>query len=63
QLVYMKLKTDGSLDAKDSYSSDWLGAEAKDAKETKLGQTGKRVMGIKNQQGAVLNGLGLVMEP
>lgn len=63
QLVYMKLKTDGSLDAKDSYSSDWLGAEAKDAKETKLGQTGKRVMGIKNQQGAVLNGLALVMEP
>lgn len=63
QLVYMKLKPDGSLDTKESYTSDWLGADANDARETKLGQSGKRVMGLKNQQGAVLNGFALVVEP
>ena len=63
QLVYMKTKPDGSLDSKESYTSDWLGTENKGDKETKLGQTGKRVMGLKTQQGAVINGLALVMEP
>jgi hypothetical protein len=62
QVVFMKIKPTGGLDPTDLYTSDWLGTVG-DGKTTKLGQTGKIVMGINCKQGAVLNGFALVMEP
>lgn len=62
QVVFMKLKPGGALDTSDSYTSDWVGVKA-EGKTTKLGQSGKFVMGINCRQGAVLNGFALVMEP
>jgi hypothetical protein len=62
QVVFMKIKPSGGLDATDLYTSDWLGTVG-DGKTTKLGQTGKIVMGINCKQGAILNGFALVMEP
>jgi hypothetical protein len=62
QVVFMKIKPTGGLDPTDLYTSDWLGTVG-DGKTTKLGQTGKIVMGINCKQGAILNGFALVMEP
>lgn len=62
QLIYMKVLPDGTLDPKDSKTSDWLGPASQDAKTTKLGGDGRKVIGIHNRQGAILNGVALVMD-
>jgi hypothetical protein len=61
QLIYMKLKPDGTLDPKDTYTTEWLGPEST-GKVIKLGGDGKRVIGINCRSGAILDGLALVME-
>lgn len=62
QLIFMKIKADGSLDPADNYTSEWLGVEVNGAKETKLGGTGRAVIGIHCKQGAILNSVGLVLD-
>ena len=62
QLVYMKLKPDGSLDPGDSYESKWLGP-ATEGEVTALGGDGRAVIGIHCKQGGILNAVALVMEP
>ncbi len=61
QIVFLKLLPDGKLDPKDSYTSEWLGPETKDAREVKLGGDGRPVIGIHCSKGAILNGVALVM--
>lgn len=62
QIIFMRLKPDGSLDPKDSYTGDWLGEASATAKVTKLGGDGHRVLGIHCRNGAILDGVALVME-
>jgi hypothetical protein len=62
QAIYMRLKPDGTLDPKDSYTSEWLGnVDAAGAKEVKLGGDGRTVIGLTVKGGAVVNALSLVM--
>jgi hypothetical protein len=60
QVVFMKVKADGKLDPTDSYTSEWLGAPG-DLAVKSLAGDGSRVIGIVNRQGAILNGLALVL--
>jgi len=61
QLVYMRVKADGQLDPADSYTSDWFGDAGEQPLKTLAGD-GRRVLGINCRQGAILNGLALVLE-
>lgn len=45
QLVYMKIKPDGTLDTKDSYTSEWIGEPGPDDKEASLSGNGQKVIG------------------
>ena len=60
KLIYAKVKTDGSLDLKDSYQGALLGY--KGATSHVLAKDGRKVLGIVLRQGAVLDGFGLVTE-
>ena len=62
QLIFMRLKADGSLDQTDRYTSDWLGEAAPTVKTTKLAGTGRRVLGIHCRNGAILDGVALVLD-
>ncbi len=62
QLIFMKLKPDGGLDSKDSYTSDWIGPAAEAGKIVKLGANGRHVIGINCRHGAILDGVALVTE-
>jgi hypothetical protein len=62
KLVFQRVRDDGSLDASDSYESEWIGFPG-DAPPRMLSGEGQPVIGIKCQQGAILNGLALVLEP
>ncbi|MBC7784854.1 MAG: prolyl oligopeptidase family serine peptidase [Burkholderiales bacterium] len=64
QLVYVRLKDDGSIDPNDTYSSEWLGTRTK-AQPVKLGcdQT-KKVVGAKLEiQDGTISGIALSMMP
>ena len=61
QITFMRMSA-GQLDPADSYQSPWLGPAAEGAKETKLGGDGRRVIGLHQKKGAILNGIALVME-
>ncbi len=61
QVVFMKLTGDGRLDAAESYTSDWIGYPGNGAPE-RVGGDGRQVIGVVCQQGAILNGLALVMD-
>jgi len=60
RLVFHKIKPDGTLDPADSYESEWFGFPGDKAPKV-LSSGGKPVIGIKCQQGAILNGLALVV--
>ncbi len=62
QPVFFKLQADGRLDPSDSYTGDWLGHPAPDAQPVKLGQDGRKVLGLNCRQGAILNALALILE-
>ena len=61
QLVFLKLTPDGRLDPGDSSTSDWIG-DPGEGEPIRLGGDGRRVIGIHCRQGAILNGLALVMD-
>jgi predicted Zn finger-like uncharacterized protein len=58
KLLYQRLKTDGTLDPKDAYSSELVGYTGQ---ANKLGDDGRPVIGIHIRQGAITNALALVM--
>ena len=60
KLIYAKVKSDGSLDLKDSYSGALLGY--KGPKSEVLANDGRKVLGIRFRQGAVVDALALFME-
>lgn len=62
QLVFMKIKPDGSLDPKDSYEGEWFGYPPEEVDPVLLGGDGRRVIGLHVKQGAILNGFALVMD-
>jgi hypothetical protein len=61
QVVFFRVKADGKLDPADSYTSDWCG-EAADQPLKTLAGDGTRVIGLVCRQGAILDGLALVVE-
>lgn len=61
QLVFMKVGSDGRLDSSDSYTSDWLGFPGS-GEPTTLGGDGRTVIGMSFRQGAILDGLALVLK-
>jgi transposase-like protein len=62
KLHFRKLKADGSLDATDAYTSDWIGPAPENGKGTMLGNTGERVIGANlHRLGAHVSGVALVM--
>ncbi len=63
RVVYFKLTTEGTLDATDSYTTEWLGntAVAGDT-DTKLAGDGRLVIGATLRAGAVLNAISLVTQ-
>ncbi len=61
QVVFMRLKSDGSLDPADSYTSGWLGEESQ--QPTALDGGGVPIVGIHGRRAAVLDALGLVLKP
>ncbi|OWK45374.1 hypothetical protein [Fimbriiglobus ruber] len=63
KITFMKLKANNTLDPTDSYESDWQGAKQVVGKETKLGGDGRKVIGVVEFRGSILDGLALVMEP
>jgi hypothetical protein len=61
RLHFAKVKADGTLDMKETYSADWIG-EKPTGEAMKLGNDGRRVLGILMQQGAIVDRFSLVME-
>jgi hypothetical protein len=61
RLLFRRVKPDGTLDAKDAYAGDWIGA-APTGEATTLGNDGRRVLGIHFQQGAIIDRFSLVLE-
>ncbi len=62
QIVFQRLGPDGRLLTADSYTSDWIGFTGQ-GPEKSLGGDGTAVIGIRCQQGAILNGIALVTAP
>jgi hypothetical protein len=62
RLLFQRVKPDGTLDAKDAYAGEWIGAPPADGgKATKLVDDGRRVMGIHFHQGAIVDRFALVV--
>lgn len=61
QLIFLKIKPDGSLDPTQSYTSDWMGSADK-GKTIKLGGDGHRILGINCRHAAILDGVALVTD-
>lgn len=63
QLVFMKLKPDGTLDPKDAYTGPWLGPDSDGkGKIIHLAGDGRPVIGIDCRHGAILDGIALVQD-
>lgn len=60
QLVFMRVKDDGRLNAQDSYTSPWIGVRSKDKPRTLTGN-GDPIIGISVRQGLVCDALALVV--
>ena len=61
RLHFQRVKADGTFDAKDAYTGEWLGAPPMD-KATMLVNDGRRVLGIHFQHGAIIDRFSLVAE-
>lgn len=62
QVVYMRLTSNGRLDAGDSYTSEWLGTQS-DSEPIALGGDGSIVLGIHGRRAAIVDAVGLVLQP
>jgi hypothetical protein len=61
RLQFRRVKPDGTFDTKDAYAGEWIG-DAPAGEPTKLVNDGRKVIGIKYQQGAIVDRLALVVE-
>jgi hypothetical protein len=61
RLHFCRVKADGTLDMKDTYAGEWLGAPPM-GKATMLVNDGRRILGIHFQHGAIIDRLSLVAE-
>jgi hypothetical protein len=61
QLIFMRIKDNGSLDTEDSYTSEWIGYSDM-GKEYTLSGDGAPVIGIHKRQGLVVGALALVVD-
>jgi len=61
KLIYAKIKADGSLDVKDSYTGALLGYKGAKSQQV-LANDGRKVLGIHIRQGAVVDALALVVQ-
>lgn len=63
QLIFMRVKDDGRLDPKDSYTSEWLGVRARGARKPRtLTGGGDPIIGIHMRKGLVLDAVALVVD-
>ncbi len=60
KLVFQKLKADGSLDTKDSYTSELIG-EVAEGEPQKIETNGKPAIGFHSRWGAIVDGFALVL--
>jgi hypothetical protein len=60
RLLFRRVKSDGTLDAKDAYTGAWIGTPPT-AEATKLVNDGRRVLGIHIQRGAIIDRFALVV--
>jgi hypothetical protein len=62
QLIFMRVKDDGRLDPKDSYTSEWLGIRPRGARKLeKRSGDGDPIIGIHVRHGLVVDALALVV--
>jgi hypothetical protein len=61
-LVFMRLNPDGGLDPGDRYTSEWIGTPTGSDPRT-LGDGSAKVIGIAGRGAAVMDAVGLVLEP
>lgn len=61
QPIFMKLRTDGTLDPSDRYDGPWLGQPSGKPTRTIDGR-GAKVIGVHGRGAAVLDAVGLVFE-
>jgi hypothetical protein len=59
-VIFMRIRTDGTLDVEDAYSSDWIGPKSNSPSKS-LSGGGAIVAGIHGRAGAILNAVGLVL--
>jgi hypothetical protein len=62
KLRFRKIRADGTLDPSDEYQSEWFGEPSADAKVTRLGDDGRRVIGIALRKFGVVDSFALVLE-
>lgn len=60
QLVFMKIKDDGTLDSENTYTSEWAGVATNSPR--KLGGDGRRMLGVHLRQGLIVDSMAAVME-
>lgn len=61
QLIYMKVRSDGTLDPDDTKRSEWLGGKPS-GEPTEISGGGKLVVGIHGRGAAVVDAIGLLFE-
>jgi hypothetical protein len=61
RIIFVRERTDGTLDKTDNYLSDWIG-DPGDTSPKPIGDGLTRVIGICGRRGAVLNALALVLD-
>jgi hypothetical protein len=62
RLLFQRVKADGTLEPKDAYAGEWIGAPADSGAATKLVGDGRRVVGIHFHQGAIVDRFALVVD-
>ncbi len=62
RLLFRRVKTDGTFDAKDAYAGEWIGAPPAGGAATKLVNDGRRVLGIHFHMGAIIDRFALVAD-
>jgi hypothetical protein len=62
RLLFQRVKADGTFDAKDAYSGEWIGSPPASGEATKLVNDGRRVLGIHFHQGAIVDRFALVAD-
>jgi hypothetical protein len=62
QVVYMKIKSDKTLDMKDSYTSDWIGEPGPNDKEATVSGNGRKVVGAHVWYWGLVFAIALVLE-